>query len=129
MKTLPTDEPTFKVVIELPGKKKQQFLVPKKHWPKVEASLEKYSQSEFAMESTPWNTLAKNRVAKFKKAGLALRGARFREGLSQKELGNRCGITQDNISKMETGKRPIGEKVAKKLAKVLDIDFKLLTDV
>ena len=62
------------------------------------------------------------------KSGLTLRGARYREGLSQKELSKRTGISQENISKMENGQRVVGEKVAKKLAKVLRIDFELLTD-
>lgn len=89
---------------------------------KLEAFLEKYGESE----STPWKELAKARIAKYKKSGLALRGARYREGLSQKELAKRCGISQENISKMENGQRPVGEKVARKLGKALKIDFELL---
>ena len=86
---------------------------------KLEAFLEKYGESE----SIPWENLAASRIAKYKKAGLALRGARYREGLSQKELAKQTGISQENISKMENGQRPIGEKVAKKLAKALHISF------
>ena len=74
-------------------------------------------------ESTPWEELAKDRIARHSKAGIALRGARFREGLSQKELARRCEISQDNLSRMENGKRTIGEKTAKKLAKVLKVDY------
>jgi transcriptional regulator with XRE-family HTH domain len=74
--------------------------------------LEKYGESE----STPWEELAK-----YKKSGLALRGARYREGISQKELAKRTGVSQENISRIENGKRSIGEKVAKKLAKVLRV--------
>ena len=70
----------------------------------------------------------KERIKRFSKAGLALRGARYRKGLSQKELAKLCGISQENLSKMENGKRAIGEKVAKKLAKALDIDYRLLFD-
>ncbi|HSW72612.1 MAG TPA: helix-turn-helix transcriptional regulator [Chlamydiales bacterium] len=75
-----------------------------------------------------WENLAADRIAKYKKAGLALRGARYREGLSQKALARKCGINQENISKMENGQRPIGEKVAKKLAKTLHISINLLLD-
>lgn len=85
--------------------------------------LEKYGQLE---KSILWEKLAASRIKKYGKAGFALRGARFREGLSQKELARRCGISQENISKMENGQRQIGEKVAKKLAKALKIDFRLL---
>lgn len=113
----------YKVVVEMPGKVKKLTFVHAKHLHKLEAFLEKYGESE----SIPWEELAKDRIAKYQKSGLALRGARYREGLSQKELSKRAGISQENISKMENGKRTIGEKVAKKLAKALRIDFELLT--
>jgi ribosome-binding protein aMBF1 (putative translation factor) len=77
-------------------------------------------------ESIPWEKAAQDRIARYTEAGLVLRGARYREGLSQKELARRCGISQQNISKMENGARVIGEKVAKKLAKALRVDFRLL---
>lgn len=112
----------YKVMIEAPGKKKRLSFVSAQHIDRLEAFLEKYSQSD----AVPWEELAKERIAKYTKAGLALRGARYREGLSQKELAKRSGIAQENISKMENGKRFIGEKTAKKLAKVLGIDFALL---
>lgn len=77
-------------------------------------------------KATPWEKMAADRIKKYTKAGLALRGARLREGLSQKALAKRCGISQENLSKMENGKRPIGEKTAKKLAKALHINDHLL---
>lgn len=117
-------EATYKVVIETPGKGKKLSFVSEKHFHKLEAFLEKYGQSE----SISWKELASSRIAKYKKAGLALRGARYREGLSQKELAKRTGISQENISKMENGQRPIGEKVAKKFAKALHINFEYLID-
>lgn len=124
MKGLHTKQATCKVVIEMPGKVKKLTYVPAKHLQKLEDFLEKYGESD----STAWEELAKDRIVKYKKSGLALRGARYREGISQKELAKRTGISQENISKMENGQRVIGEKVAKKLAKVLRIDFELLTD-
>lgn len=119
-----TKQAICKVVIEMPGKVKRSTLVPAKHLQKLEDFLEKYGESE----SISWEELAKDRIAKYKKSGLALRGARYREGLSQKELSKRTGISQENISKMENGQRVVGEKVAKKLAKVLRIDFELLIE-
>lgn len=112
----------YKIVIEMPGDVKKHAFVPAKHFQKLEEFLEKCSESE----SILWEDLAKDRIAKYKKSGLALRGARYREGLSQKELAKRTGISQENISRMENGQRPIGEKVAKKLAKALRINYELL---
>ncbi len=116
---------TYKVVVEMSGKVKKLTFVPAKHLEKLEAFLQKYGESE----SISWEQLAKDDIAKYGKTGIVLRGARYREGLSQKELAKLTGISQENISKMENGQRPIGEKVAKKLAKALRIDFELLTDV
>ena len=118
----PLTKATYKVVIEMPGKVKKLTFVPAKHLEKLEAFLEKYGESE----SVSWEELAKDDIAKYGKAGIVLRGARYREGISQKALAKRTGISQENISKMENGRRIIGEKVAKKLAKVLRIDFELL---
>ena len=124
MKEHLTKQTPYKVVIEMPGRVKKLAFVPAKHFQKLEAFLEKYGESE----SIPWEDLAKDRIAKYKKSGLALRGARYREGISQKELAKHTGVSQENISKMENGQRTIGKKVAKKLAKALRIDFELLTD-
>ena len=77
-------------------------------------------------DATSWEKMAADRIKRYTKAGLALRGARLREELSQKALAKRCGISQENLSKMENGKRPIGEKAAKKLAKALRINYELL---
>lgn len=125
MKARLTKQSTYKVVVEIPGKAKELTFVPAKHLQKLKDFLEKYGESD----STSWEELAKDRIAKYKKSGLALRGARYREGLSQKELSKRTGISQENISKMENGQRAVGEKVAKKLAKALRIDVELLTDL
>jgi ribosome-binding protein aMBF1 (putative translation factor) len=117
------EEMPFTVIIEHCGQK-QKHLLPSKYLEKLETFIEKYSEDESS--SIAWEELAHERIAKYKKAGLVLRGARYREGLSQKELAKRSGISQENISKMENGSRPIGEKVAKALAKALHIEESLL---
>ena len=57
--------------------------------------------------------------------GVAIRGARGKEGLTQKQLAELTGIAQHHISEMENGKRPIGKESAKKLAKALNIDYRV----
>jgi DNA-binding XRE family transcriptional regulator len=54
-----------------------------------------------------------------------LRGIRYREDLTQKQLADLAGIPQRHISEMENGKRPIGKENAKKLAKVLNADYRM----
>lgn len=79
-------------------------------------------------DDTPvaWEVLAKDRIEKYKKFGLVLRGMRYREGLSQKKLAEASGITQNEISNIENGRRTVEKKVAEKLAKVLNFDYRML---
>lgn len=77
-------------------------------------------------EATPWEVVAKDRIEKHKQAGLVLRGARYRENMSQVKLAKLSGVHQNEISKIENGKRGVGEKVAQKLAKPLNINYHLL---
>ena len=57
--------------------------------------------------------------------GVCLRGARYKEGLTQKQLAELTGIPQRHISMMENGKRPIGKEMAKRLGKALNIGYKV----
>ena len=56
---------------------------------------------------------------------VALRGARKREALTQKELAQLVGVNQTHISEMEHGKRPIGKDMARRLAKVLKVNYRV----
>jgi len=57
--------------------------------------------------------------------GAYLAGARHREGLTQRQLAEETGIPQRHISEMENGKRPIGKENARKLATVLNADYRV----
>jgi DNA-binding XRE family transcriptional regulator len=59
-------------------------------------------------------------------AGQSLRGARYREEVSQRQLSKLTGVSVQNISAMEHGRRPIGKEMAKRLGKVLNTDWRLL---
>jgi DNA-binding XRE family transcriptional regulator len=58
--------------------------------------------------------------------GYRLRAYRYREELTQQELAKKSGISQANISAMEKDRRPIGLNAAKKLADILNCDYKRL---
>ncbi len=57
--------------------------------------------------------------------GVALLGARTKEGITQKQLSALTGIPQGHISEMENGKRTIGKKRAKVLGKALNVGYKI----
>lgn len=55
----------------------------------------------------------------------AIRGYRYREGLTQMQLAEMTGIPRRHISDMESGRRPIGKENAKKLAQALNADYRM----
>jgi hypothetical protein len=57
--------------------------------------------------------------------GRCLRGARVREGLTQRELSRLIGVPQRHLSEMENGKRPIGKEMAKRLAQALKVGYRV----
>ncbi len=54
-----------------------------------------------------------------------LRGARFRESMTQAQLATASGIPRRHISDMENNRRPIGKQAARKLAEVLKVDYRV----
>ena len=56
----------------------------------------------------------------------SLRAYRYREDMTQADLAKKSGIAQGHISAMERGKRAIGVKSAKALAKVLNCRWEKL---
>ena len=56
---------------------------------------------------------------------MALRGLRGSEDLTQAELAARLGVSQNAISEMENGKRPISTKMAKRLGEEFNLPYKV----
>ena len=75
-------------------------------------------------ESVPWRD-AFPELTDDQLPGTSLKGARVKEGITQKQLAERTGIRQHHISEMENHKRSIGKKNALKFAKVLDVNYKV----
>lgn len=123
-KTHHTEEDEFEVIVKMPGKKSTHAYLPLTAIPKLEKFLDQYSEND----SVDWTVVASEDIKNHGQAGMVLRGARFRENMSQKRLAEKSGVSQENISRIENGKRPLGEKVAKKLAKPLKISYKLLLE-
>lgn len=58
------------------------------------------------------------------KAGVLIQGYRTRDNLTQVALAKLLGSSQPTVAAMESGARPIGKTVAKKLAKIFDADYR-----
>lgn len=124
MRERPTDShESLCVILQRPNLKKVSYSIPLSRLEEVEAFLEKQCEED---SPVAWEILAKERIEKYKKTGLVLRGMRYRENFSQKKLAEKSGVTQNEISNIENGKRTVGKKVAEKLAKALNFDYRLL---
>jgi len=75
--------------------------------------------------STPWKNVFQEGINELSEAGLMLKGARLKAQFTQKELAEKLGIHTHHISEMEHGKRTIGKSMARKLAQILEVDYKL----
>lgn len=74
---------------------------------------------------TSWREVFKDEIDQLGEGALALRGARYREDLTQAQLSKKTKIPQRHISEMERGLRPIGKNIAKRLAEALNVSYKV----
>ena len=103
----------------------KKFYVPLEKASAVLVLLKGNSTDSEPQEMIPAEEVFKDFHAKYTKHGSALRGARLKEEMTQVELADKLQITQSDLSKMEYGKRTIGKKMAKRLAKILNIDYRV----
>lgn len=80
----------------------------------------------YETESTPWREAFEKDFTKAGgEAAYMLRAARERAGLTQTALARRLKMPQGNISQLESGKRPLGRRLAKRLEAVLKVNYKV----
>ena len=91
----------------------------RKHRTKQETKLSKEEKSISA------DNYIKEVYGDLPRWSISLAGLRYREDLTQKELGEMIGVKQSNISQMERGLRPIGKNIAQRLAKVFETDYRI----
>jgi len=84
----------------------------------------KSPQAVAEQHSIPWREAFKEELAEFGEAALMLRGSRHKFELTQQELADALDISQNHISEMENGKRPIGKVMALRLGKFFKTDYR-----
>ncbi len=95
--------------------------VPNSKLKPILVSLQDYSE-----ETLPWREVAKDRIkAAGGESAHMVRTSREIAGLTQTELARRLNMPQANLSQIETGKRTIGKSLAKKLAKIFNVDYRV----
>jgi ribosome-binding protein aMBF1 (putative translation factor) len=108
--------------VQVGQRKSRLFLVPKDRADSIVRLLQDFEIKE---ETVSWNEPVKDLTDKYSEAGVALKGARAKEGLSQTELAVKLGIPQSHISDMEHGRRTIGKAMAKRLSAALNVGYKV----
>jgi DNA-binding XRE family transcriptional regulator len=88
--------------------------------------LVNYIKSTLPLDSVTSNEAFKHLNEEYTKPGALLQGYRLKAGFTQVELAQKLGaeVQQAHISAMESGRRPISKKMALRLAKALNTDYK-----
>jgi ribosome-binding protein aMBF1 (putative translation factor) len=76
-------------------------------------------------KSVPWRVSAKKEIEKYTEVGAMVRAGRFKAGLTQKELADKLEILPHHVSEMEHGKRSVSKKMAQKLGKIFNLDYRV----
>jgi len=118
MRKRPIDD--IRIIVE--GKRNRLFLVPKEKAKGIVQLLDDY---EIAPESITRKEAFKDLHEKNTEAGSSLKGERYTAGMTQNELAKKLGVTQADLSKMESGKRSIGKAMAKRLAEIFKTDYRV----
>ncbi|MBF0209140.1 MAG: helix-turn-helix transcriptional regulator [Oligoflexia bacterium] len=100
------------------------FIVPRDRANGIVNLLQDFEVSK-DQQTISWRDSVDDLTQKYTESGVALKGARAKENLSQRELAGKLGIPQSHISDMECGRRTIGKSMAKRLAKVLKVGYKI----
>lgn len=113
--------PTERVEIRLGERRPRIYLVPTEQARGLAQVLSPFEMKDWVPAEEVFPVLKDGS----QRPAVVLHGIREREQLSQSELSRRAGIPQSHISAMERGVRPIGKKIAQKLGKALNVDYRV----
>ena len=88
--------------------------------------LVKYKMKDKSSEFESVDSVFGHLITKYSESAVKLKGLRVKEGLSQIAFAKIIGISQQNLSAMENGRRAIGKEMAKRIAEKFGIDYRLL---
>ena len=103
----------------------KQFVVPQKELPGIVAELKKMIPRKKTKEFIRKENLFKKIGFDIENPAIVLKNCRLDDGLTQKQLAEKVDVLATHISEMEKEKRPIGKALAKKLAKVFTLDYRM----
>ena len=92
----------------------------------IRLTLDQYENEDRIAAKAVHDEAKKRHGDDYRTPGYYLRLYRQRAGLTQSALADKCGIRQHHLSEMEHNKRPLGKAGARKLAEVLECDYRKL---
>lgn len=114
---------SIRVTIEEEGKAQETYNLQKARDLALIRRLRKLNRAK--SDSVPASEIFKDLFPSTPKPAVVLRGARVSRGLTQVQLAKAIKGKQGDISAMENGRRTIGREMAKRLGKVLNIDYRV----
>ncbi len=108
-----TNKPLTDIYVTGPANKKAEAL----------HALHNLGFAEKAKEPSSWRDAFPPEIRE-NEGGIYLKVTRERRGVTQTRLSGMTGIPQPHLSEIERGKRPIGKRVARELAKALGVDYR-----
>src|ERR1700730_2303136 len=94
------------------GKKRRLYLVSPADAVAIEAILERLDGRSSDEDFIDADVLYPHLKDPIKGPATSFHGIRLRHGLTQKQMAEKIGVSQSDVSKMEKGERPIGKKIA-----------------
>lgn len=92
----------------------------------IKLALDSYVESQTLSAEVVHREVRERHGEEYQTPGYFLRLYRHRADLTQAQLAEKVNVKQHHLSEMENNKRPIGKKLAKQLAEVLDFDYRKL---
>lgn len=109
--------------IESPNEGAMYFKIPRQVALEVVSIVEDYQTKRPRQKS--WRKSFNKEIEKMGEPALMLKGARVKEGMTQKQLADRLGKTQVYISQLENGRKEINKSLAKELEKIFGLNYKV----
>ncbi len=92
----------------------------------IQLALDSYTECERVSAETVYDEARDRHGDYYQTPGYYLHLYRQRKGLTQAVLAKKIDIRQHHLSEMEHNKRTIGKMLAKRLAAILEIDYRKL---
>ena len=92
----------------------------------IRNALDQYVEEERVPASLLHAEAKQRNSGNYQTPGYYLKLYRHRAGLTQARLARKSGMLQHHVSEMEHGRRPIGKALARKIATILNCDYRRL---